>query len=97
MLSLVPYKWVLLLGSFAAGALPMVVVVVVDSGWGSSNDGFADWLRVVFGPAFGPVLVSLAFVGRLRWRALWIALGGYIVELVLVVAFLALLSQPNWS
>lgn len=97
MLSPVPYKWVLLVGSFAAGVLPMLVVVVVDSAWGSTDDRLAEWLLLVFGPPFGPVLVSLAFVARLRWRALWIAVGGYLVELVIVIAFLGLLSEANWS
>ncbi|HEV2058195.1 MAG TPA: hypothetical protein VGR11_02485 [Solirubrobacteraceae bacterium] len=92
-----PYKWVLLVGSFAAGVLPMLVVVVVDSAWDSTDDRLAEWLLLVFGPAFGPVLVSLGFVARLRWRALWIAVGGYLVELVIVIAFLGLLSEANWS
>jgi hypothetical protein len=97
MLSCVPYKWVLILGSLAAGILPMGVVLVVDGVWGSTNSAVATALLYVFGPAFGPVVVSLAFVPRLRWRALWIAGGGYLVELVIVFAFLALLSQANWS
>jgi len=97
MLSRVPAKWVLILGSLAAGILPMAVVVVVDSVWGSTTPAVATALLYVFGPAFGPVVVSLLFVPRMRWRALWIAGGGYLVELVIVFAFLALLSRPNWS
>jgi len=97
MLSRVPHKWELILGSLAAGILPMVVVVVVDGVWGSTDAAVATALLYVFGPAFGPVVVSLAFVSRLRWRALWIAGGGYLVELLIVVAFLALLSRANWS
>lgn len=97
MLSCVPYKWVLVLGSLAAGVLPMVVVVGVDAVWGSTDAAAATALLYVFGPACGPVVVSLAFVPRLRWRALWIAVGGYLVELLIVVAFLALLSRANWS
>lgn len=97
MLSPVPYKWVLLIGGFAAGILPMAVVLVVGSAGGSADGRVAEWLLLVFGPAFGPVVVALAFVARLRWRALWIALVGYLVELVIVIAFLGLLTQPNPS
>ena len=97
MLSRVIAKWVLVLGSLVAGVLPMMVVVVVDAVWGSTDAAVATALLYVFGPACGPVVVSLAFVPHLRWRALWIAVGGYLVELVIVIAFLALLSRANWS
>ena len=95
MLSRVLAKWVLVLGSLAAGLLPIAFVVGLDLALGPRHA--PDWLWVVCGPPLGPLLVSLAFVARLRWRALWIGLGGVLVELVVVIAFLASLSGANWS
>ena len=45
----------------------------------------------------GPPLVALALAGRLGGRAIQVALGGLLVELLIVVAFLAALSGANWS
>ena len=95
MLSRVLSKWLLVLGSIGAGLVPMVVVVVVDLTM--PHHGAARPLLTVFGPPLGPLVVSLAFVPHLRWRALWIALGGYLVELVIVIAFLAAMPGENWS
>ena len=88
-------KWVLMLGSLAAGLLPIAFVGALDVVLGQPYA--PDWLWIVAGPPFGPLLVSLAFAARLRWRALWIALGGVFVQLVVAIAFLASLSGANWS
>ena len=41
--------------------------------------------------------MALAIAGRLGVRALWITVGGFLVELLILIAFLAALSGANWS
>lgn len=82
----------IVLASLAAGVVPVGVVVAVEIAIGPVADSSYFW-----SPVLGPPLVALAFAARLRLRALWIAVGGFLVELLILAAVVAALSTANWS
>lgn len=84
----------LLLGTLAAGLLPVGLLVAADIAFGPAggSDGVF-WLVLLLGPA----LVALAFYPRLQGRALRVAIGGLLVEMLVGLAFAAALSGANWS
>jgi len=92
MLSRVALPRVLVPASLAAGVLPVGLLVIADVTLGPIGNSALGLL-----PLLGPPLVALAIAGRLGIRALWITAGGFLVELLILIAFLAALSGANWS
>lgn len=80
--------------SCVAGILPLCVVAGADvlfGPWSDDTDAVY-YLQAVLGPP----LIALMFVPRLGRRAVWVAVGGVFVALLLMlallIAFAALLS-----
>ena len=82
----------MVLACLVAGLLPVGIVVFADLSPGSVDDSAYGIAALI-----GPPLVGLAFVPRLRWRALWVPLGGFLTELLILVAIAVALSRANWS
>lgn len=92
MLSRVTGARVILPASVAAGIAPVGLVVIVDIAVGPIADSFYGWSALL-----GPPLVALGFARLLGVRALWVVLGGFLVELLIVAAVAALLSTADWN